>query len=201
MIPLDGEFDLKTVLNTQKHWGAANIFGFIAFTNSDADVIKVLRDHDYWNSFNEDSNGWLIFSVKPPQTGMIHYPEFPMGMMGAMVEIWNEPNANKEFLKLFDLEDTRMLPLFIVFAVIDNEIRKFTLRIKDGDVEEVYNSIKGIIRDVTFHLNGVWPEYRQSDNVYGVIESGVKFPRDVQETKAQWKNFFDNFLFFKGILT
>ncbi len=200
MIPIAKTFDLKTILKTQEQYESANIFGFIAFTKSDANVVKVMRDEDYWDSFDEDSKGWLIFSVKPLEKGSVRLPNYPEGTMGMMVPIWDEPNANKEYIKLFGLKDTQKLPLFIVFAVIDNEIQKFTFQIKDESVDEANNSIRCIIRDITAHLNGVLPEYRQSENVYGVIERGVKGPREFKEFLAKLKPIYNTVQSVKSII-
>lgn len=192
MIPLEKEFDLKTVLTTQKKYNAANIFGFIAFTDSHANVKKVLRDEDYWHAFNEDSPGWLVFSVKPLEKGKkrISGPS-NSGLLGMMVDVWDEPNANKEFVHFFELTNTEKLPLFIIFSVIDGSIQKFSSQINDSSIDLAYNSIRGIIKDITASLNGVDPEYRQSETIYGVIERGVKWPRDNKVSLERFMNFVD----------
>lgn len=176
MIPLAEQFDLKVILEKQEEYDAANLFGFIAFTSSSANIVKVLRDEDYWSSFDEDSKGWLIFSVKPLERPI--FPEPPPGPIYEMVPVWKEPNANKEFIKFFELESTRELPLFIIFAIVEGEIQKFPFRIDDSTVDAAYDSIRNIIKDVTAALNGIETQYLKTSNVLGVIERGVKWPRD-----------------------
>ena len=57
--------------------GLADIFGLILYTDENANLKKVLRDKDYWDSFDETSGKkWAVFSVRPIK-GSVELPNPP----------------------------------------------------------------------------------------------------------------------------
>jgi hypothetical protein len=145
----------------------ASIFGVILYTEAHANIIKVLRDDDYWTALNVITGPhWIIFSIRPSKGKTSH----PPGTMGRMEEIWMEPEENKALLREFELKSTENLPLFIVFAKDeDGEILKHSLQLKDTSIEEAYGSIKEALELVTNAIIGVKPENRK--NVLGGFQA------------------------------
>lgn len=120
----------------------AQLFGVVLYTDEHPNLKKVLRDDDYWLALNEvTGNDFAVFSIRPKKGGH-SMPKSPMGSMGMMVPIWVEPKENQEIIKIFELEDTRKLPLLLLFAEINGSYVSIQLPLKDSSVDVAYNSIR-----------------------------------------------------------
>lgn len=163
---------LETVKDTQKGYNAANIFGFIAYTRSHAHIADVLAKRRYWESFDEDSQGWIVFAIQPDME-----KEAAEGIV--------VPNDNKVLLELFDFDDDySRLPLFVLFSFTDNgEVKRFECSLDDSGLECAYNSIKGVLRDVTRAVNGMREENKKGETVFDVVLKQVEWPRSAKKTK------------------
>lgn len=122
--------------------GVANIFGVILFTNLNPNIKKVLRDEDYWQSYEEiTGDRFCVFSVKPIK-GEYAVSSPPEGLSAFMIPIWKEPSENKKLLKLFELEDTKNLPMLLLFTHVQGEYLKIELKLDDSTQDSAQNSIK-----------------------------------------------------------
>ena len=197
MNSLSCEITLSKIIKDKSNSNAANIFGFIAYTNAHPNVIKILRDSDYWTCFDEISNGWIIYSIRPEQ-GSTRLPEMPEGVMGMMAPIWHEPNKNKEFLEFFDMESTQGLPLFIAFAIgQDQTIDKIAFKIDDSSQDTAYQSIKLIIDTITNTLDLIDPMYKSTTSVFREVEKQIgclEFKQKIHATRKTLE-------FFTGLIT
>jgi len=156
-------------------FGMSNIFGFIAYTDSNPYIKKVLRDDDFWQCFNDLSEGWIIYAVKPPQTGNYKCPSPPPGALCMLTAIWQEPAANKEFIKSFGLQDTSKLPCFIAFGINnDGGFDQLIYPLKANNEEEAFASIRGIIEIISQTEKRILPEYKNSVNVFREVSKQVQ---------------------------
>lgn len=140
----------QTIDSLTKNYGqlssVAELYGVLIYTDEHPNIKKVLRDEDYWMSFDELSGDrFCIFSVRPA-IGRYEHPKFPPGTMGFMVPIWNEPSENKELLKLFGLQNTKQLPMLLLFSKLDGEYLTIELALKDDSVDDARNSISEQIK-------------------------------------------------------
>ena len=134
---------LSTIVeNFRASDGVAHIFGVMLYTDEHPNIKKVLRDDDYWQSFHElTGDRFCVFSVKPKK-GVYEMPSPPPGMCAMMMPIWHEPSDNKKLLEVFELEDTKSLPMLILFTIHEGEYLKIELKLDDSSVESAYKSIK-----------------------------------------------------------
>lgn len=186
-----------------------DIFGVILYTDKHANIKKVLRDQDYWDSFHERSGPhWMIFSIRP-RPGRMEYPinEEIVGPPGAppppprlynMVPVWKEPKENFSLLQEFGIESTKHLPQLLVFTEsARGEILKHSLRLKDSSVNEAYASIKEAIDLVTRAIAGISPENRK--NSLGAFQAVDLAVSDYKGWKRLEKA-FDFYRWVKGLM-
>ena len=122
--------------------GVAHLFGVLLFTDEHPNIKKVLRDDDYWLSFHElTGDRFCVFSAKP-EKGCYGFPSLPPGILGMMVPIWKEPSMNKNLLKVFDMENTKSLPMLLLFTQVNGEYLKIELSLDDKSIESSYTSIR-----------------------------------------------------------
>jgi hypothetical protein len=122
--------------------GVAQLFGVLLYTDQHPNIKKVLRDDDYWLSFNElTGDRFCVFSVKPAK-GKYEFPTFPPGTIGMMVQMWKEPAENKKLIELFEIEDTKNIPMLLLFTEIKGEFLKIELKLDNSSQDTAYSSIK-----------------------------------------------------------
>ncbi len=122
--------------------GVAHMFGIILYTDEHPNIKKVLRDDDYWLSFHElTGDRFCVFSIKP-EKGAYEMPSPPPGVMAMMVPIWHEPSENKKLLDLFNIENTKHLPVLLLFTKFKDEYLKIELKLNDTSIDTAYNSTK-----------------------------------------------------------
>ena len=175
MFPIYAQLDAKICKHHLDIKQTANVFGFIAYTETNPNIVKVLRDEDYWNSFNKLSDGWIVYAIKPPKIGSYVSPDLPEGAMGMMIPLWKEPEANVEFIKTFGLEDTSILPCFIAFAINEKGgFDQIIYRLDDVTVDAAYQSISKIIKVITKTSQVILPEYKTSPGVFREVKKQIE---------------------------
>lgn len=171
---LYAHLDVKICRKDMEKFSMSNIFGFIAYTDRDPYIKKVLRDDDYWKCLDEISENWIIYAIKPPQTGDYKYPSPPPGVLCRMAPIWQEPVANKEFIKLFGLQDTSKLPCFITFHINSKgEFDQLICPLKANNEEEAFASIKRIVQIISKTEKQILPQYKNSVNVFREVSKQI----------------------------
>lgn len=167
-------FNLQQAEQLRTKTKSAKIFGFILYNQSHLNIIKVLRDEDYWAGFDIDSDGWIVYSIRP-QEGKYGFPKSQPGVMQMMVAIWREPHENMELLDTFQIKDTRDLPCFIAFTINDNgDIERTIKKIKDDSIDNARNSIKRSIEIISNTISQISPEYKNSSSVYREVKENVE---------------------------
>jgi|TARA_R110000851_G_scaffold307733_2_gene466410 hypothetical protein len=122
--------------------GVADLFGVILYTDEHPNIKKTLRDDDYWLSLHElTGNRFCVFSVKPKK-GRYEWPSFPKGVIGRMVQIWEEPAENKRLIDVFELKNTTKLPILLLFTGVDNKWLKIELELDDSTQENAFSSLR-----------------------------------------------------------
>lgn len=154
----------------------SRIYGFILYTDKDPYVVKVLRDRDFWNALNDISgSNWPIFAARPLQKGDYRH----LGGTGGasyMVQTWEEPKDNLPIINDFGLQDSRELPLFIVFMWDDEDrLHEISINIKGNSIDSVYSSLKEIVTAIAEVENAVIPEYKRTVNVFRNVKSELEF--------------------------
>ena len=164
----------------------ANLFGVIIYTDGHAHTKKALKDQEYWDALHELSGPkWKVFATRALK-GQWGLPDMPEGCLGMMMPVWKEPNSNKELLKAFNLENTKKLPLFVVFAEDENgNIESCTIKINDSTKESAYDSIKEIIVNISEALELVDPKYlNESNRAYHAVHYAIKNQKEWQLIKS-----------------
>jgi hypothetical protein len=124
----------------------ADLFGVILYTDEHANIKKVLRDEDYWESLHEiTGERFCVFSVKP-EKGKIVLPRMGAGSIGMMVSQWEEPRENKQLIDLFEIKNTSRLPLLLLFTEVDGEFLKIELKLSDSSCEAAFDSLRTQLR-------------------------------------------------------
>ena len=179
----------------------SRIFGFILYTDKDPYVAKVLRDEDFWNSLdNISGDSWPIFAVRPLQKGFYQCSGSGSGGTGFMVQTWVEPKDNIPVIHDFGLDGTNELPLFVAFMWDDeNKLQQVTIPIEGKNTDEVYESLKDIVKVITRVESYILPEYKRTENVFRNVESelkSIKVKRRVEKGVDISKKFLDFFSVF-----
>ncbi len=119
-------------------------FGIILYTEENPNILKLLRDDDYWNALDSASGEkFYIFSVKPKK-GNFTFPKMKEGTLGLMKQIWDEPKDNKEILEIFEIKSTQKLPLFIIFTECDGHLLKKEIKIDEKNIDSSLQQLKEI---------------------------------------------------------
>jgi hypothetical protein len=124
------------------------IFGILLYSNENPHIIKMLRDIDYYNSLNEKSGEDLIIFHTPIQKGNYIYSSKGNSSLALMVRIWKEPEDNKKVLPIFEIKDSRELPVFTLFLFENGELHFFNNKIKYSSVEDSYLSLASVIDNI-----------------------------------------------------
>lgn len=155
----------------------SRIAGFILYTRKHANVVKILKDDDYWCGLDELSGpNWPIFAVRPLESRYCSCRGSSIpGTISMMVPTYHEPNANRRVLKYFGLEESDDLPCFIVFMWDDNnQLCQIEWRIDDYSVETAYNSIKEVVELISKAEQDILPEYKMSTSVFRQVKSEIE---------------------------
>lgn len=149
--------DLTQLVKTEHD--TIDIFGLILYSDSDANIKKVINDKDYWQSFNNISGiRWGIFAIKL-KIGTYEIPDSDDKYMHFITTVWVEPETNKRILKEFGIENSKDLPLFVIYTYDENQdIIWLNLKLNDTSVETAYNSIKESISLMTESINKIHSE-------------------------------------------
>lgn len=176
MFPLEQEFGLEE-LKRKCGSSPARIFGFVMYTRGHSYIAKTLRDRDFWNELNEISGpNWPIFAVRPLEEGDYKMPEPTIpGTFQMMVPIWTEPNANRKYLDVFSLKESRDLPCLVAFIWNDDdEIEQITCKLSNRNLEEAFDSIREVVRIIADAEQQILPLYKRSITVFRNVKEDIK---------------------------
>lgn len=122
-----------------------SLFGAILFTERDANVIKALKDPEYYNALHASSGDSLaIFAAMAFPGHYAHPPSHPTAIQMIM-PVWKEPKANLELLSVFGLTDSKKFPIFALFAFEGDEMHYHVHRIENETPTKVFDSLQAVI--------------------------------------------------------
>ena len=123
----------------------AGVFGVILYTRGHPHIKKALEDTDYWAALDELSGPrWPIFATVMASGRQANLPG--SSGLSAMMPVWEEPEANRELLELFEISDSKKLPLLVVFAMIsDDEVLRTVAPLSDTDQLAAFKSLKEVV--------------------------------------------------------
>lgn len=188
----------KTLVEVYKNKeGVAQLFGILLYTDLHPHIVKVLRDDDYWRSFDElTGERFCVFSIKPAQGKYIVSGSAP-GTRGMMIQYWEEPAANKEIINLLGINNTKNMPMLLLFTEIDGELLKIELELDHSSTEIAYNSIKKQLEFSSKALSQIKEEnLNNPSGLYSALQLQV-------DDRAKWKTFkkaIDLYSYIKNIL-
>lgn len=174
--------DIKQVCDNS----ISKIYGFIMYTQRHSYIIKVLRDDDFWNELDEISGAnWPIFSVRPRKE--IQYSRVCNNGLGnqsstrdtplyqMMTVTGSEPNYNREFLKLFSLDELIDLPCFVTFIWRnEHEIEQVIWKLNNKNEEEAFDSIREVVEIISRTESEILPEYKKNNEVFRNVKSAIE---------------------------
>lgn len=164
MFPLEQMMSVNLLIRDKQQVRTANIFGLIAYSDRNPYVVKVLRDHDFWNSLNARTEGWILYAVKPES-------EYYQG-------------GNADYINSCLGVKPEDYPQLIILGIgSDKVMKQSNYPITGYSVESVYESIERSIDTVTATLNKIHPQYKGSTNVYREVVEAL----DAELASKRWK--------------
>jgi len=119
-------------------------FGIIVYTDENPNIVKLLKDDDYWNALVSSSGKkFTLFAVKPKK-GYAEFPKMQSNTMGFMQAIWKEPKDNLELLSILEVKSTQNLPLFFLFTKVGKYLLKNNISINDNDIGSALKQLQSI---------------------------------------------------------
>ena len=92
-----------------------------------------------------------------------------------MVPIWTEPNANRKYLDVFSLKESRDLPCLVAFIWNDDdEIEQITCKLSNRNLEEAFDSIREVVRIIADAERQILPRYKRSITVFRNVKEDIK---------------------------
>ena len=171
MFPIYEDINRTKLIADKSRRGTANLFGIIAYTDSNPNVKKVLRDSDYWDCFNHLSTGWIIYAIRPEYGQKVTYFTDENGYKRAR----NSYELNYDFLQDFGITQKESFPFFIIAALVeDDRIQAIRFPIDDSSVDKANESIRSIIITATRVINDIKPKYRSSTHVLREVEAELR---------------------------
>ncbi|NES25165.1 MAG: hypothetical protein F6K41_41240 [Symploca sp. SIO3E6] len=120
-------------------------FGIVLFTEAHPHVVKALKDQEYYAALHEISGDSIAIFATMLFRGRLVYPDFPPGVVGMFVPIWQEPVQNKELLSWFDIKDSQKLPMFVLFGFENSLLYYRKHSLKDSSVQESFDSLREVL--------------------------------------------------------
>ena len=190
MFPIYEDLNRTKLIADKSRRGTANLFGIIAYTDANPNIKKVLRDSDYWDSFNHLSAGWIIYAIRPEYGQHVTYFTDENGYKRERSSF----EFNYDFLQDFGISQEESFPIFIIAALVeDDRIQAIRIPIDDSSIETANESIRHIIETATQVISGVEPKYRSSTHVLREVEAqmnALKASASFSKASRAFKRFF-----------
>jgi hypothetical protein len=128
----------ELVLKYRADTTLADLFGVILYSDAQANVKKVLRDEDYWQSFDAVSGRHLaVFAIRTKAPAPLRNRDLDF-----IVPAWKEPRENLPLLKDLELSSTEKLPVIVWLTHDAGDLLRCVVPLKDHTEEAAYASIK-----------------------------------------------------------
>lgn len=172
--------------------GRALAFAFLMFDVDSPEVIKMLRDADYWGALHKISGKYLsVFTLVAHQPRESHRVE--NRMMVAVGPAAADPGMKIQLIlrSYFGIDEKLKLPAMLFFAVAKGRVSGYSLiQLEAGGVEATFNEIRGLLQDTAAVLAKLKPGTRALDAVKNrlrrrkavkLISDGTKFLDNVKD--------------------
>ena len=187
--------ELSQLLNENKDYP---LWGILLFTDVHANIIKTLRDVDYYRALNEITGSELALftTILFPQE--LEMPDRNPYALYDMMPIWKEPRENKKIFPWFNIKDRSELPLLVIFGHADGNFYYQKFSIQDSSVEDAFNSLRSALSRISTIIE-------KNRKNYGVADPKEIFKQAQWEikklaTKEKLKNFFEAASTFRGAI-
>ena len=164
MLPLEKMLDIRLLKQDKRHYKTANVFGFVAYSERNPYIVKLLRDEDFWRSLNARAEGWILYAISPNS-------QFYDG--GNALYINDSLGIKPE-----------EYPQLVILCIGPNdEMIQKNYPISAASLDEAYDSIEKAINTVTNTVKNICPNNRNSMNVSREVLKDL----DAQVVKEKWK--------------
>ena len=111
----------------------------------------------------------------------------------------SEPNYNREFLKLFSLDELNDLPCFVTFIWRnEHEIEQVIWKLSNKNEEEAFDSIREVVEIISRTESEILPEYKKNNEVFRNVKSAIEatiFKQKIIRSRNIIKNLKEYFSF------
>jgi hypothetical protein len=139
--------DFVEICRSHHQENRALAFAFILYDFNHPEIIKILRDQDYWNALDDISGKFLtVFSF--------HHSD-------QRSRLDNLTNSQQFIKERFGIELPERRPLILFFQVTDNQVSNpVAVEIRSKTVEQAFIEIRETLLDIVDCLKEVTPEFR-----------------------------------------
>ncbi len=166
---------LTEIEKLEKDPSVVKVFGAIIYTDRHPHIKKVLKDEDYWSALdNISGTRWAIFSARAAKGHYSIEGGGPPGTLGMMIQVWKEPNQNKQLVEYLGISSTQN-PYFAIFTRLKSGvILKSIIKIDDSTIENAYEKIKIVVEDITHAIEKIAKENIEDyESVFNAIDMSV----------------------------
>lgn len=164
MLPLEKMLSVDLLIKDKRQYRTANIFGFIAYSERNPYIAKVLKDELFWKSLNARTEGWILYAVKPDS------------------DYFGDGNALyiNESLGL----KSQDYPQLVILGIGSNQVMmQRNYPISNKSIDDAYASIEKSIDIVSAAVEKIYPEYRSSTYVHREVIEAL----DAELATERWK--------------
>jgi hypothetical protein len=188
---------LNEIEKLEKNPSIIKVFGAIIYSDSHPHIKKVLKDEYYWKALDDISGTrWVIFSARAVEGHYRIEGGSVPGTFGMMVQVWKEPNLNKQLVEYLGISSTED-PYFVIFTRLKSGvILRSILKINDSTLEKAYKRIRSIIKNITYAIEKIDKENIENyESVFNAIDMSVFNIKNFDSLKK----LFDFYELFKKI--
>lgn len=178
--------DFIDICNNQRNPEIGHVFAFILYDFQNPQILKVLKDRDYWNSLDSISGQYLtIFSINiKPKISIRSRSAANNLIFRNMVSVnsFGDPSEayNSIMNKYFSSSDEFKYPSVIFFQVERDEILDYMMiQLKEKQIEKSYLELQIYIQEVVDTLKQITPEnssnYKEIFNMVRVSVNSAEF--------------------------
>jgi hypothetical protein len=164
-------FETRFVEICEEHraQGRALLFAFLVYDFKHPQIVKVLRDRDYWDSFDYISGSLIsVFAFHAPRAKFDSEVnrELPSQSAGVTATVH----------KYFGVQGPIPMPSLLFFQVAEGHvIGSVFAKLKESTIEDACNEIRKILTDVTDVLGKVTPEnYGNAQEILNLVSHRLK---------------------------
>jgi hypothetical protein len=173
--------------------GRALAFAFLLFDVDSPEIIKMLRDPDYWRALDQISGSYLsVFTLITHQPQSSHQHEVrSLAGVGPV----QDPGAKLQLIlnSYFGLNEALRLPAVLLFQTEQQAVSGYCLaQLHANGIEPVFDEIRALLRDVAEALGtSISRGSVDSGELFKAIKNRLMKRRAIQFVK-DGKKVFDN---------